>query len=457
MRPLPRRTPDLRPPLRSPLRTLLVTAVATVLVGAGLALATAPAQAENRVTPGDFTGYGFDQCLAPTQSKMDTWMEHSPFSSVGIYISGDSRACRSQPNLTPTWISRQLANHWRILPITLGPQASCQPRFPRYGDDETINPTATNRYSKARSQGLTEAAKAVTAAQALGISPGSTLWYDLEGFDLANTRCRESALYFLHAWTNRIHRLGYVSGVYSSAGSGIKMLDDARVKRPGTFALPDRIWIARWDGAANTSTSYIRSDGWLPGGRVKQYQGGHNETWGGVTINIDRNFLDLGRGSTLAPSNLHCGSVDVDLAAYPAMNATTAPRATVRALQCLLKEKRLYTGALDGTWSKTTVAAVNAWQRKTGVRVSGTWTKRSWVMLLSSGFSRTLKYGSAAPVVRRLQRALVAATGTELAIDGVLFGSTQSLIRTWQGRVGLPQNGLMNTRAWSLLKQGTYY
>ena len=62
------------------------------------------------------------------------------------------------------------------------------------------------------------------------------------------------------------------------------------------FTLPDQIWIARWDGKANTSTSYIRDDGWLPGGRMKQYQGGHNETWGGVTINIDRNYLDLGSG-----------------------------------------------------------------------------------------------------------------------------------------------------------------
>ena len=60
--------------------------------------------------------------------------------AVGIYISGDSRACRDQPNLTPRWVSTQLTNGWRLLPITLGPQASCQPRFPRYGDDETIDP-----------------------------------------------------------------------------------------------------------------------------------------------------------------------------------------------------------------------------------------------------------------------------------------------------------------------------
>ena len=138
-------------------------------------------------------------------------------------------------------------------------------------------------------------------AKRLGIVRGSTLWYDLEGFDLGNTRCRESALAFLSAWTTRLHALDYVSGVYSSAGSGIKMLDDARVDRPNAFTLPDRIWIARWDGHANTRTDYIRDDGWLPGGRMKQYRGGHPETWGGVTINIDSNWLDLGKGSYAPP------------------------------------------------------------------------------------------------------------------------------------------------------------
>ena len=47
------------------------------------------------------------------------------------------------------------------------------------------------------------------------------------------------------AWTNKIRALGYVSGVYSSAGSHIKAMDDARVARPEAFMLPDRIWIAR--------------------------------------------------------------------------------------------------------------------------------------------------------------------------------------------------------------------
>ena len=58
------------------------------------------------------------------------------------------------------------------------------------------------------------------------------------GFDHTNLHCRESALAFLSAWTTRLHELGYVSGVYSSVGSGIKMLDDARVNRPGAFSCP---------------------------------------------------------------------------------------------------------------------------------------------------------------------------------------------------------------------------
>src|SRR5262245_38007535 len=93
----------------------------------------------NPVTPGSFTGLGFDQCHAPGQSAMDAWLKHSPFRAVGIYISGASRGCRDQPNLTPTWISTQLSKGWRLLPITLGPQAACNPSFPRYGNDPVIS------------------------------------------------------------------------------------------------------------------------------------------------------------------------------------------------------------------------------------------------------------------------------------------------------------------------------
>ena len=416
------------------------------------------------VTPGDFTGYGFDQCLAPNQQQMDTWLQSSPFLSVGIYISGNSRACRSQPNLTPAWIRKQLNRGWRILPITLGPQASCQPRFPRYDDDPTIipKPGKNKRYPKARAQGTAEATKAVDAAAALGIAPGSTLWYDLEGFDLRNTRCRESALAFLSTWTVQIRALGYVSGVYSSAGSGIKMLDDARVNQRKDVTVPDMIWVARWDGRANVETeaAYLRSDGWR-GARVKQYQGGHNETWGGVTINIDRNFLDVGRGSFAEPA-VHCGGVKVAYGRYPVLAPATAnavpPKGKVKALQCLLQERGLYTGAIDGTYGKRTIAAANAYQEQRGFAVSEKWTKRHWVSLLATGDRRpVLKFGSAGAEVRRVQRALNAVMDrtTPLKASGVFDAVTGEALRAWQRKVGLEASAVVGTDDWKLLLAGT--
>ena len=401
----------------------------------------------NPVTPGDFTGYGFDQCLAPTQKAMDVWLNHSPFLSVGIYISGNSRACRSQPNLTPTWIRKQLTKGWRLLPITLGPQASCSDRFPRYKDDPTINPKPGKQglYGKARRQARQEAAKAVAEAKRLGITKGSTLWYDLEAFDTGNKHCRESALSFLSAWTKGIRGLGYKSGVYSSAGSGIQVLDDARVNRPKAFDLPDMIWVARWDGVANTSTSYIREDGWRPGARVKQYQGGHDEKWGGVTINIDRNYLDVGRGSVADAEN-HCNGTNINPRKYGALVPGTTAKVQVRALQCLLQERGRYNGKLSGVYNPKTIAAVRKWQSDRGFRVSDKFSVHDWIALHMDNANRVLKVGSAGGEVRRLQRALRAAKLWNGRISGVYDGATASAVRTYQGRVGLKQTGIVNGR-----------
>ena len=361
-------------PVVAPLAGLVLTAgllAVTTTPARSDGIVTQAARRANVTTPGDFTGYGFDQCLAPTQAKMDTWLKHSPFLAAGIYISGDSRACRVQPNLSPAWISTQLANGWRLLPIALGPQASCVSRFPRYKDDFKINPSpgAGGTYAVAQGQGSTEADKNIDDALVLGIAPGSTIWYDLEGFDLTDKHCRESALRFIHGWTERVTARGFVAGMYSSAGSGIKMIDDARVLRPGQFSLPSRIWIARWDGIADTSTSYIRADGWRPGGRMKQYLGGHNETWGGVTINIDSNFLDLGRGSVADPENW-CGGLKTSFWNYKRLSRTKAKVNRVKVLQCFLTARGIYAGKVNGRYNKATRAGIAQWQTGRGQKVT---------------------------------------------------------------------------------------
>src|SRR3954469_23518603 len=175
----------------------LTAALALVLSGT---LLSTPAYAANPVTPGNYRGLGFDQCAAPSQSAMSAWIKKSPFRAAGIYISGNSRACRTQTNLTPTWVRNQLAAGWHLLPITLGPQASCSTRYPRYGRsiDPTIVASSTSSYAAAQAQGRAEASKAVDTAQRLGIVRGSTLFYDLEAFDTRKSKsCTSSTLWFL--------------------------------------------------------------------------------------------------------------------------------------------------------------------------------------------------------------------------------------------------------------------
>ncbi len=409
----------------------------------------------NRVTPRNFTGFGFDQCLAPSQRSMDAWLRSSPFWAVGIYISGKSRACRSQPNLTPAWIRTQLANRWRLLPITLGPQASCSTRFPRYGNDPTINADSSNNYGRARAMGRAEANDAVGVAKGLGIAPGSTLWYDLEAFDTGQTRCRESALRFVAAWTNRLHRLGYVSGYYSSAASGIRMIDDVRVNRP-KFRVPDRIWIADWDGNANVESRWIRSDGWKPGNRMKQYGKPHNESWGGVTINIDSNFLDLGRGSKPGgPGPTFCGGVNMNLKRWPVLRSG-AESPAVKRLQCLLQRQGYYDGALTSVMDSATVAAVRQMRKASGMSVRSVAGIGVWLRLHTKGGAYLMKYGAASEAVRRLQRGLNAVFPRAVRVDGSFAGETTRAVKRYQDRVGMAQTGVVTPELWTKLKAGRF-
>jgi len=431
----------------------LVTALSSLaLLVAGLTV-SAPASADNVATPGGFTGYGFDQCLAPSQSAMDAWLHHSPFWAAGIYISGASRGCPVQPNLTPTWIRTQLASGWRLLPITLGPQAWCTTRE-RYLHQKRISPRPARRYARARAQGRAEAAKTVRVARRLGIVRRSTLWYDLEAFNISPTNCRESALSFLHAWTRALHHHGYVSGVYSSAASGIRMLDDARVLRRGTYTMPDRVWIADWNGRRDTSSSYVRGDGWRPHKRVHQYVGGHNETHGGVTINIDRNWLNIGGGSVAGREPAHCGgAASFNFRRYPRRQVGDRG-ALVRTVQCILSNKGRYSGAIDGVYDAGVGQAVRRYRVSRGLHASTVTSRRTWVALLSQGAHPIVKYGSASRAVRRLQRALNAADSAGLRVTGFFNGPTVDAVRAYQRGRGRAASGVANRYVWRPLLAG---
>jgi hypothetical protein len=431
----------------------LVTGVLTALgLVAGLVTAL-PAQADNRVTPGSFTGLGFDQCIAPSQEVMDVWMDTSPFSAVGIYIAGDNRYCGDdkQVHLDREWVTAQLRNGWRLLPITVGPQASCSSRE-RYRH-RRIEADPADRYALARAQGREEARDTVRAARRLGITERSTLWYDLEHFDAGRLHCRESALAFLSAWTNKLHALDYVSGVYSSGSSGIKALDDARVLRPGTYTMPDRIWVADWNGRATVASQYVRPDGWMPGGRIHQHIGDREETHGGITIHIDRNYLDLGRGSVAPREHKPCGGVSLSFRRYPRLERGDRG-ARVRAVHCRLRQAGYYTGEPRSRYTARTARAVRRFRADLPMATVGIMDARPWTALLSRGPRRVLKLGSANHAVRRVQRALNAASRAGLEVTGVYDRTTAAAVREYQRRRGLRRTGVVADDTWEQLQQG---
>jgi len=412
---------------------------------------------KNRATPGSFTGYAFDQCNAPSQSAMDTWLNYSPYFGIGIYISGRNRACSAQPNLTARWVHSQLSKGWKLLPLTVGPQASCNAHFPASG---RINANPQGTYGRARNQGRAEAASALAAARRLGIPAGSTLFYDLEGFDAGNSGCRLSSLWFLNGWTTILHDHGYLSGVYSSASSGIKALDDFRVSGPRIYKKPDELWVADWDGKADSSSTHLRADGWL-NERIKQYAGGHHATYGTVTINIDSDFVDVRHGSYAPLPYHHCGNVDVTFDHYypvkpPTRSAKPNP-AVVKALSCLLKERGGYTGRVTGTYTTALRGAINAWQRSHHMPVNPIFGRRNWMALLATNSHPTLKYGAAGERVRDLQRTLDAVdVRLRLPVTGIYDARTKAAVETYQATLGGSRSGITQPWTWKALASGRY-
>ncbi len=233
-----------------------------------------------------YAGKGFDACTTPSTAAMNAWSA-SPYRAVGVYIGGVNAAC-AQPNLNPSWVSGEVAAGWHLIPTYVGLQApgACS------GTCRSITP------SQASAQGAAAANDAVSQAQALGVPAGSPIYDDMEQYSRSSANST-TVLDFLSGWTSQLHADGYQSGVYSSASSGISDL----VSQYGTgYTEPDHIWIAHWDGQATTNDSYVPSGDWAGAHRIRQYVGGHNETYGGVTINIDTDYLNSATASGSPPS-----------------------------------------------------------------------------------------------------------------------------------------------------------
>jgi hypothetical protein len=238
-----------------------------------------------------FTGQGFDTCEIPTLSQLQTWFASSPYRAVNLYMGGACRACANSA-LTASYVAQMRAQGWKFIPTWVGPQSAC---YGRCGSSISNDPTI------AYNQGVSEANAAINIAINLGLAEsdgsGTVIYYDLEGYlsKAANpTVCREAAKSFISGWSSQIRARGSAAGIYGSS------YDSAIGDYAGIANVPDVIWPAGggyytsyYDSQATVWGNRWIADGlWSNHQRIYQYTGGHNETWGGVTLNIDCDVID---------------------------------------------------------------------------------------------------------------------------------------------------------------------
>jgi uncharacterized protein YfiM (DUF2279 family) len=253
-------------------------------LAAALAVTTGGSAATLQARAQTFTGYGFDACTAPSTNALDAWSA-SPYRAVGIYLGGVNRACRDG-NLNASWIATAVASGWSLLPLYVGLQAPC------------VGPARLERISSAPAtalaQGRAAADDAAGLATVFALPPGSPIYFDLEGYRTNDSACTKAVQSFVTGWVTELRASSFAPGVYGSAASTIR-----DVSKLGA-ALPDAIWIANWNGVESVfGDPYVSDTLWPNHQRVHQYKGGHKETWGGVTINIDSNYVD---GAVVGPS-----------------------------------------------------------------------------------------------------------------------------------------------------------
>jgi murein L,D-transpeptidase YcbB/YkuD len=187
----------------------------------------------------------------------------------------------------------------------------------------------------------------------------------------------------------------------------------------------------------NSTSERIRP--WFNG---VEYGQADSRTWRNVTSN--------NCGGTPAPT---CSGVNLDLTAYPLIQQGSNG-SLVKAAQCRLIAAGHNPGEPDGDFGPNTTTATMAFQSARGLTADGDIGPRTWTALLSYGSTPALQNGSTGADVSRLQRALTAALGRTVGIDGDFGPDTEQAVRDYQTTRSLGVDGNVGPQTWAALQAG---
>lgn len=247
-----------------------VVACAGIAAQTSMAATTWPAQRT-------FTGRAFDACAAPSLSAMKAW--HTGFyGAAAVYVGGKNRGC-AQPNLTASWVKSVSALGWKLVPLYVGAQPSCQ----------TGSSPEKMTASTAASLGAKDGADAVAKAAALGMKAGSPVYLDTESYDVTNKACNDAVLTYVRAFDKTLHAKTYRTGYYGFTSSSAKAIATASDRTD----LPGNLWYALWDKNNTTTADWPwGSTQFTNHSRAHQYMVNSKETRGAYTITVDRDAWD---------------------------------------------------------------------------------------------------------------------------------------------------------------------
>jgi hypothetical protein len=390
--------------------TAASTVAAPAATTAAVARAADPgASALTEMTGG---GLGFDTCAAPSVATMTDWLA-SPYRVTATYLGGSNWAC-DYGNFSASWVRQVAAEGWKFLPVWVGPQAPCT----------TLTGVTTIDPGQAAAQGQQQAASAVAAAQGFGYGGGTPIYFDLESYDNYDSACSQAVLAFLGGWAQALHAAGYLSGVYSSAATGIS---DLAGQYGTAYPAPDAIWIADWNIEPTLTDAYVPDADWASHQRVHQYAAPHEETWGGASVDIDSDISDgpaAGSAAAAPPGG-------TDVLARPDETAVAPGSST--AIQVTLRGTGSTTAAVQ--WKADAPAGLSV-RPAQGVAVVAPGTSSSFLLAVSA--SRSLADGRydipitvtarGKPVAETFELVSVTPAGTTLptAYPVVLYAADQA-------------------------------
>lgn len=159
----------------------------------------------------------------------------------------------------------------------------------------------------------------------------------------------------------------------------------------------------------------------------------------------------LGLTSTAFPPG--CVTATFSFGAYPDL-ANGDSGDEVAALRCLLKRHGFFGGAPGSDYNGPTETAVTDFQTDREMEASGAMDAATWTGLLSAGTTPLLQDGSSGVEVSRLQRALNAAVGAGLDVDGQFGPATTAAVEDYQSAVGIGVDGVVGPNTWNALQSG---